>query len=179
MSKQWIKLIGEELKSEPQVQVDPNEETMGVKFAVQNMRLKLMDEKGRPFVVFKTSYLVLDMRQRAFDQQIFVQLGKISLVDHLRVYQMKDLNWFIKSANSQQALIQVEVNIADKKSPKFRNCETNLKAKFGSLLINYKCETVIAILQFLKVDPVQNTTNTSYARHKTILSPNNRSLNSS
>ena len=72
MSKQWIKLIGEDLKSEPQVQVDPNEETMGVKFAVQNMRLKLMDEKGRPFVVFKTSYLVLDMRQRAFDQQIFV-----------------------------------------------------------------------------------------------------------
>ena len=78
------------------------------------------------------------MRQRPYDQQISINLGKISLVDHIRVYLMEDLNWFVRSVDNEQALISVKLDIADKRSPKYENCEIKVRAKFGSLMINYK-----------------------------------------
>ena len=63
-------------------------------------------------------------------------------------------------------------------SPEYEDCEMKIQAKFGSLMINYKCETVIAILEFIKV-PAPPSIEESLNKQKTLGSDLNKSLNES
>jgi len=46
----------------------------------------------------------------------------------------------------------MEIEIIDKKSPIYNFCDMKINAKFGTLFINFKCETIMELMDFIKID---------------------------
>ena len=138
---------------------NPEKLKLTLEYQSEHVEITLFDEdQKKPWFCYKSENFRVNVRQYACSFEVTAALGKIEIIDPLRIYQQESLNYFLQcvavDSNSTNAdFLTVKVNYIDRKHPKYKSLkvDTDLDIELGAFLLNFKPDTLLKLLSFIKV----------------------------
>ena len=142
--------------------LDPEKLKIQVDFQFEDFSLNLSDDDKKLWFCYKSNGLRVNFYQYPYNMKVAVALRFIELSDPLREYENPKLSKFLYCGNEGDNnenigdFLSLKMNYMNRKHPKYNKIDTDLEIELGSFLINFKPDTLLKLLGFIKPKAAEN-----------------------
>lgn len=144
----------EEFQNENQTLLNADKLKILVDFEIENFSISLYDEEQKfRWFNYSSNGFRVNFKQYPFNIYLSISLHSLEITDPLRVYLDPTLNKFLYCSQKEEKqgdFMTLKLNYMDRKHPKYSKTDTDLDIELGSFLLNFKPDTLLSLLAFIK-----------------------------